>query len=58
MAEFSDSWLDRIGEIDGFVIKSRSPGGGPRPAKFFKDTRKGATISPKLPGSGTGGKTV
>ncbi len=54
MIEFAETYLDQTG---GRTPRSRSPGGGPRPAKLFKGTRKEAKISLKLSGSDTGGKS-
>lgn len=35
MREFVDSFLDRLGAVDGFVLKSRSPSCGTRDVKAF-----------------------
>jgi uncharacterized protein YbgA (DUF1722 family)/uncharacterized protein YbbK (DUF523 family) len=48
MASFAASWLDGAGEVDGFLLKSRSPSCGPRDVKVYGAS--GAPQNEKAPG--------
>ncbi len=44
MREFIDSFLDSVGEIDGFILKSRSPTSGLKDVKVYDSNEKGPSI--------------
>jgi len=47
---FADSFLDSLPEVDGFILKSRSPTGALRDAKIYPSTEKKAAAISKGPG--------
>ncbi len=48
MASFAASWLGGVGEVDGFLLKSRSPSCGPRDVKVYSEG--GIPRNEKVPG--------
>lgn len=55
MSSFSSGFLDRLGEVDGFILKSRSPSCGVRDVRAYPE-RQGA--APVDRGSGIFGQEV
>jgi uncharacterized protein YbgA (DUF1722 family)/uncharacterized protein YbbK (DUF523 family) len=45
MTTFASSFLDSLGPIDGFLLKSRSPSCGIKDVKRYPSMRKGAAVS-------------
>jgi uncharacterized protein YbgA (DUF1722 family)/uncharacterized protein YbbK (DUF523 family) len=45
MAAFAASFLSSIGQVDGFLLKSRSPSCGTRDVKRYPDMEKGAAVA-------------
>ena len=45
MIKFSESFINDLNEIDGFLLKSRSPSCGTRDVKVYNGTEKGASSS-------------
>ena len=44
MRSFSSDFLDTVGEIDGFILKNRSPSCGIGDVKFYSGPEKGPTL--------------
>ncbi|MBU8905818.1 YbgA family protein [Desertibacillus haloalkaliphilus] len=44
MSEFSEEFLNNVGSVDGFILKSRSPTCGIKDARVYKGIEKGPTI--------------
>jgi uncharacterized protein YbgA (DUF1722 family)/uncharacterized protein YbbK (DUF523 family) len=47
MNDFSDSFVKNLPEVDGFLLKSRSPSCGMKDVKIYKQTGKAAPVSSK-----------
>jgi uncharacterized protein YbgA (DUF1722 family) len=45
MREFCDRFLEEVGEVDGFLLKGRSPSCGPVDVKIYTSTKPGASTS-------------
>jgi len=45
MNDFTDSFLDSVGDVDGFILKSRSPSCGIKDTKIYAGKGKGVSIS-------------
>lgn len=45
MAAFSHDFLDALGEVDGFILKSRSPSCGARDVRVYPDKKVAVAIS-------------
>jgi uncharacterized protein YbgA (DUF1722 family)/uncharacterized protein YbbK (DUF523 family) len=45
MRDFAASFLDSLGEVDGFILKNRSPSCGLNDVKAYTSTKKGAAAS-------------
>jgi len=56
MQRFSDSFLDSLPEVDGFLLKSRSPTSGSRDVRIYSGVNAGAAVVAK--GSGLFGVAV
>ncbi|MDO7975941.1 YbgA family protein [Oceanotoga teriensis] len=56
MNEFSEDFINNLEEVDGFILKSRSPSCGLNQVKVYRNTEKGAPISSK--GKGFFGKKI
>ena len=56
MRDFANSFLDAVGEVDGFILKSRSPSCGIKDVKIYSGTKNDSIISEKS--SGFFGKAV
>lgn len=50
MQRFSDSFLDCLTEVDGFLLKSRSPTSGYRDVRIYSGLNTGAAVLAKGPG--------
>ncbi|WLR52804.1 DUF523 and DUF1722 domain-containing protein [Bacillus tianshenii] len=50
MERFSRNFLSNLGEIDGFILKSRSPSCGVRDVPLYKSTKKGSMKDGKTSG--------
>ncbi len=44
MNAFTKSFLENVGEVDGFILKSRSPTMGLKDIKVYSDIKKGARV--------------
>lgn len=45
MRNFAESFLNHIGEVDGFILKSRSPSCGPKDVRIYSGVEKENSIS-------------
>ena len=45
MRAFSSTFLASLKEVDGFILKSRSPSCGPAEVKVYKSTERGAPVA-------------
>ncbi|UCG41850.1 MAG: DUF1722 domain-containing protein [candidate division WOR-3 bacterium] len=50
MQGFARDFLDQLGPVDGFVLKSRSPSCGLTDVKLFGEASKGSALPGKIPG--------
>jgi len=56
MTKFANSFLDSLSEVDGFILKSRSPTSAIKDAKVYPSTNR--KVSPISKGPGLFGRTV
>ncbi len=45
MKEFSKHFVEKIGKVDGFILKSRSPSCGIKGVKIYSDLKKGSALA-------------
>jgi uncharacterized protein YbgA (DUF1722 family)/uncharacterized protein YbbK (DUF523 family) len=45
MQQFNDRFLQSVGQVDGFILKNRSPSCGPWDVKVYSGTKKEAAVS-------------
>lgn len=50
MQSFIDSFLDSLPEVDGFILKNRSPTSAIKDAKVYSGTERGAAVISRGPG--------
>jgi len=50
MQSFADHFLDSLSEVDGFILKSRSPTSALKDARVYSSVKKGSAVLSKGPG--------
>ena len=50
MQRFADHFLDSLSEVDGFILKSRSPTSALKDARVYSSVKKGSAVLSKGPG--------